>query len=627
MPFAAIGYPPLGIPLISSILKAGGLSVKVFYLNFDFAKKVGLREYNAFSTGKALPAYFMEWIFAGELWGKNQEADAELFRMSGGGVDEPTKARLRKWRDEVVPQFLDDCLETLNIILNVKSDAKVVGFSCLFQVMPSLALGRRIKEIHPEIKLIYGGSGFHGLPGEELFDKLDWITAVSNSEAEDVALESFRRLLEGKPLEGLQGMLYREGPGGKIYKTAGKTVAPEDFNDVPTPDFDEYVEGLVKNGWINESEGFYNILPFESSRGCWWFDRSPCRFCGLNGISSVYRAKKPDKVTSVLRDYHQRYGMKYFGATDNNLSMGYFETFLPELRRLQKEDRAGDSGRPYNIFYCVKANLTRQQVKELSESGVIMAQPGIESLSDNLLKQMNKGVTALQNIAFLKNARQYGVFALWYMLMRMYGETQRDYDEMESLVPLIVHFSPPGGGRTFINCHRYSVYHKEKERYFEEAAPSRHYSLIYPDCFDRDKLAYVFDIKWRTSGEEVRYEPLTKRLEWWRNLWHSKVAPALYFKDTERGASLFDTREGKEVRVDLDECEKAVYDALDDIIHKRSVLERVKEFCGERKATEILDSFVEYGFAVRKGENYLGLANREGFKVWTRIERIMFMRN
>jgi ribosomal peptide maturation radical SAM protein 1 len=622
MPFSPIGYTPLGIPLISSILKAGGLPVKVFYLNFEFAKRIGVGDYEAIARGKAIESWLMEWMFSGELWDKGEGADDELFRISAAeGMDKEKEAGLRKLRRETVPKFLDESVKALGFTPGVK----IVGFSCLFQVMPSLALGRRIKEAHPEIKLIYGGSGFHGVTGEELFDKIEWIDAVSNSEADDVALEAFRRLLDGKPLDGLQGMLYRDGRG-RVYKTAGKPVSPEDFDNTPVPDFDDYIKGLSDNGWDDESKGFLIVLPFESSRGCWWFDRSPCNFCGLNGVSSVYRSKDPDRVLSALKSYRQRYGVRYFGATDNNLSMDYFKTFLPKLRRLQGDVAgAGGSACPYSIFYCVRPNLTGEQVKELAESGVILAQPGIESLSDNLLKQMNKGVSAIQNISFLKNARQHGVFALWYILMRMHGETQKDYDEMESLVPLLSHFSPPGGRRSFINCHRYSTYHRESDRYFEEIRPSRHYTLIYGDSFDTDKIAYLFDVKWRTSGEDIKYEPLIERLRWWRDMWRSKTAPALYIKDTEGGASLFDSRLGNEVRVDLDECENAVYGALDDISDKKSVLKRVAGFCDERRAEEILDSFVGYGFAVRRGESYLGLAHREGFKTWTQIERARLM--
>jgi ribosomal peptide maturation radical SAM protein 1 len=624
MPFSSIAYPPLGIPLISSILKAGGLPVKVFYLNFDLAGRIGVNVYEAIAGGRAVNTHLMEWLFSGELWDKGSESDGELFRISPD-TGEQMGAYLRNLRREVVPAFMDDCVKNLGIT----PDVKVVGFSCLFQVMPALALGRRIKEAHPEIKLIYGGSSFHGDPGEELFDKLKWIDAVSNSEAEDVALEAFGRLLGGEPLDGLQGMLYRDGRG-KIYKTGGKTVSREDFNSTPIPDFGEYVEKLNENDWFGgRKDPFTVIIPFESSRGCWWYDRKPCTFCGLNGISSSYRSKDPDKVTAALKSYRQRYGLSYFGATDNNMSMDYFKTFLPKLRQLQEDGadaRASSASSPYNIFYCVKSNLTKEQVKELSESGVIMAQPGIESLSDNLLRQMNKGVTAIQNIFFLKNARQYGVFTYWYLLMRMYGETQEDYDEMESLVPMLSHFNPPGSGRSFIKCHRYSTYHKESGRYFEEIKPSEHYSLLYDDCFDMERLAYLFDVKWRTSGENVEYEPLLERLEWWRSLWRSKTAPALYINDTERGASIFDSRSGKEVRVDLDECETAVYGALDDIASRKSVLKHAAEFCGEHRAGEILGSFVEYGFAVRRGDKYLGLSNKEGFKAWTQNERSMFMR-
>ena len=75
-------------------------------------------------------------------------------------------------------------------------------------------MGRMIKEAHPHVKLIYGGPNFHSSMGEELFDKLGWIDAVSNSEADDVALEAFRRLTDGRPLEGLQGMLHRDSASG-----------------------------------------------------------------------------------------------------------------------------------------------------------------------------------------------------------------------------------------------------------------------------------------------------------------------------------------------------------------------------------------------------------------------------
>jgi len=37
------------------------------------------------------------------------------------------------------------------------------------------------------------------------------------------------------------------------------------------------------------------LLLFETSRGCWWGERSHCTFCGLNGLDLAYRATRCDE--------------------------------------------------------------------------------------------------------------------------------------------------------------------------------------------------------------------------------------------------------------------------------------------------------------------------------------------
>ena len=54
------------------------------------------------------------------------------------------------------------------------------------------------------------------------------------------------------------------------------------------------------------------------------------------------------------------------------------------------------------MFYEVKSNLRKEDVRQLREAGVVAIQPGIESLSDEVLRIMRKGVSALQNIQLLK---------------------------------------------------------------------------------------------------------------------------------------------------------------------------------------------------------------------------------
>ncbi|MDR3255105.1 MAG: hypothetical protein LBT31_06030, partial [Synergistaceae bacterium] len=259
-----------------------------------------------------------------------------------------------------------------------------------------------------------------------------------------------------------------------------------------------------------------------------------------------------------------------------------------------------------------------------------MPQPGIESLSDNLLSLMNKGVSAIQNIFFLKCAGQYGAYPHWHILLGMYGERQSDYDGMASLMRNLVHLTPPGrAAHSFVKCHRYSAYHRESERYFEEIAPAGFYRYIFPDSFNYGRLAYLFDVKWRTPHEEpVSYDGVIDAVDWWRRLWRAPKTPALYIEGSpDREMSLVDSRFERVVRVKMDQNEARVYDMMDDIVSVDELLDSASSFCERGAASRILDSFVGHGLAVRLDERCLGLALRSGYKEWSPDERIALMRN
>ncbi|MCC8166015.1 MAG: RiPP maturation radical SAM C-methyltransferase [Planctomycetes bacterium] len=623
MPFMSLAYPALGLPTLAGILKQADIPYEMFYENIDFAGRVGLRDYEALCTGKMLHTCLMEWLFADRLRGitdaEAEVRDQAIFAYAGIDQDRHTVEWLTRLKREAGREFLDSSLERLRF----DSRVKVVGFSCLFQIMPSLELGFRIKQAYPDCKVVYGGPAFHDEAGEELFEKMPWIDAVSTGEADDIAAELFQRLSTGESLHGLQGTLYRDADG-TIAKTARRLVSPEAFDTGTIPDFDSYFTRLRDSGQDDILSRVQLFLPFESSRGCWWHEKNPCTFCGLNGVSDKYRVKNPENVVTALKHYHEKYGAVYFGGTDNNLSMTYFNDFFPLVR---KEFAPGE----IRLFYCVKSNLGRNHIREMAESGVFLAQPGIESLSDNLLRLMSKGVTALQNVRFLKCARQFGIFSYYYLLLRMYGETQEDYDEMAELVPRITHLTPPGIMRSYVNCHTYSVYYELQDDYFTHIEPAAWYRFVYPEDLDFTRLAYNFDVEWRNPGRQtVDYNGLVKRLEEWRRLWRGVTTPDLYIEtqadDSGDRLAIIDSRDGKRtVKAVLNEFESRVYDCLDDIVDQDDIVRRSG---GETGAvTEVLGDFVRHGFALRRNNQYLGLALRPGFRSWSFEERSNLLRN
>ena len=86
-------------------------------------------------------------------------------------------------------------------------------------------------------------------------------------------------------------------------------------------------------------------------------------------------------------------------------------------------------------------------------------QPGIESLSDHVLKLMRKGTTALRNIQLLKWAREFNIIAEWNILYGFPGETPDDYRDILELLPAIRFLRPPCAAGP-IRLDRFSPYHK-----------------------------------------------------------------------------------------------------------------------------------------------------------------------
>src|SRR4051812_31793928 len=73
------------------------------------------------------------------------------------------------------------------------------------------------------------------------------------------------------------------------------------------------------------------MLPYESSRGCWWGQKHHCTFCGLNGEGMVFREKSPDRVIEDLRALAAAFPARSIFMTDNIMPHAYFKTLPPRL--------------------------------------------------------------------------------------------------------------------------------------------------------------------------------------------------------------------------------------------------------------------------------------------------------
>jgi ribosomal peptide maturation radical SAM protein 1 len=226
----------------------------------------------------------------------------------------------------------------------------------------------------------------------------------------------------------------------------------------------------------------------------------------------VYRSKKAERVFDEISLLVRLYGIRRISSVDNILDVRYIHTLFPKLR---------DSGLGLELFYEVKANLRFDQLVALRAAGVGGIQPGIESLSNKVLRLMKKGCTGLQNIQLLRWCCELGIAVLWNILGGFPGEEPSSYAAMTSIIPLLTHLPPPLTC-TPIRLDRFSpLFEQGAEMGIRRIRPKPEYYYVYPfSARELERLVYFFDFDY-ADGREVQgyFEPVQRAVgKWWEVL-------------------------------------------------------------------------------------------------------------
>lgn len=539
MPFAEVQRPSIALGLLHATLARTPIRSAVVYANVHFAESIGVVAYQGMQSAPT-DHLLGEWCFAGALFPDEPERNEEYLNLvlevrcqNFPPTIEQRKALLR-WVRARSAEFVDRMARQI-----VEKGPRIVGCSSVFQQhCASLALLKRIRELAPETVLILGGANCEGEMGIETLRSFPWVDCAVSGEADDMFAELCRVFLVHGRYAEPAALPYGAISQGHL-RSAFPVVAPRpvirEMDALPTPDYDDYFETL-KHSML--AELIRPGLLAESSRGCWWGEKSHCTFCGLNGTGMKHRSKSPERVLTEVDELSDRYGVRGIQFVDNILDMSYFKSVLPRLAERQAK---------YDLFYEVKANLKREQVALLAQAGVRWIQPGIESLDDNVLRLIGKGNSTLMNLQLLKWSSEFGIHAAWNMLCGMPGESDGWYSDMATWLPAIFHLQPPSG-LVRVRYDRFSPYHTRAGEFGLTLRPSRAYTYVYP--FPEPslmRLAYSFEDSahdghiHRGQHEQPGQQQLQGVLEEWNKAWYTS-RPVLRVYDEGPRLRMVDTR-------------------------------------------------------------------------------------
>jgi ribosomal peptide maturation radical SAM protein 1 len=603
MPFGALERQALGLSIFKARLEAEGIPCDIRYLTFAFADLIGVEEYCWLSTELPHTAFVGEWLFTPCLYGPNTHSQTLYLRSvvrTLWGFDDSSIDRIKR-AQAMTPHFMEYCLQSVPW-----DDYALVGFTSTFeQNIASLALARRLKVEHPHLKIAFGGANWEGEMGLELHRRFPFVDFACSGEADESFPMLAKLLLAGR----LKGKARAAIPG-LIYRSRGKTAIttpPEPvyyLDALPIPDYGDYFRDFDRS---SASTYVVPTLLFETARGCWWGEKRHCMFCGLNGATMSFRAKSSQRALQEINHLVHYWKIDTVQAVDNVVPMNYFRDFFPTLANAEW---------PVKIFYEIRANLSRKQVKKLRDAGVLHVQPGIESLSNHVLDLMRKGTTALQNIQLLKWCQEYGVKADYNLLYGFPGETDEDYRELFKFLRAVRFLNPPTGCGP-IRLDRFSPYFIEAKAHgLVNVRPISPYYYLYPFCDESvRRIAYYFDYDLRPSTM-----PLSRSSELLRWVEDWKVNPERgtlkAFDRPDGSLALLDTR-SQAVRssVILKGVDKAVYDYCDSVRSLAAICDYLARTFPERKFRQdairgFLDAMVANGFIVSDDSHYLSLALR-----------------
>ncbi|MGJ8618344.1 MAG: RiPP maturation radical SAM C-methyltransferase [Sulfitobacter sp.] len=592
MPFGAVDRPALGLSLLKAELAEAGHEANVAYPFEHLINRVGLENYKWATDDVPYTTFVGDWCFTSALYGPDDARDRGYL----------TKILLDEWQmkktdihrlfaiRKQIPGFLDDLINAFDW-----SAYDLIGFTSTFvQNIASLAFAKKLKSEYPHLKIVFGGANWEDVMGEALFDSFPFVDFVCRGEAD----KSFPALATAIETNGdfsaIAGLLYRGGRGAAQMQI-------EVMDALPYPDMSDYFTMLDRNR--------FDVVPtmlMETSRGCWWGAKHHCTFCGLNGQGMAFRSKSAKRALAEIETLSAGNECHLLFMVDNILDMAYFSDLIPALA----ERTNGPA-----IFYETKANLSRDQVRLLAKAKVTTIQPGIESLSNRLLKLMRKGTSGLRNVQLLKWCRELGVRVEWNILYGFPGETDADYEEMLALMSHLTHLQAPSGSGP-VRFDRFSPYHNTPEAFGlnnMQALPVFEY--LYPNAKHRlNDIACYFEAQ---DKAPVASPDTVSQLLTAIEAWKAADVGTLRAHDDGTNLEISDTRANRMAQYRFQNADRAIYLLCDQISTPAKLAGELADigFGSYAKADIVafLEQLVDASLMIKSADQYLALGLYDKF--------------
>lgn len=277
-----------------------------------------------------------------------------------------------------------------------------------FAINSCFGMARRIKEILPQSKVVFGGPHATYLPEETVKDPCVDIVVVG--EGESTLCELARALAQGTDLSEVRGIFYRK-PSGEVMQTPERPLIA-DLDTIPFPAYDlmnmKRYYSSVNRRFTDKKFG--SII---TSRGC----PHSCTFCSHKLFGKKIRMRSPENVVDEIEWLVKKHDIGEMIFLDDTFTVDT-QRVLDICSLLQK--------RGLNIIWSCNTradHASKELYEALYKAGCRGVHIGAESASQEMLDSMKKGIKVEQVVRAVDLAKKHIGHVVCGFILGLPGDT------------------------------------------------------------------------------------------------------------------------------------------------------------------------------------------------------------
>ena len=273
--------------------------------------------------------------------------------------------------------------------------------------------------------------GGHGpSPDPQYFLEKTEADAAIIGEGEESTKQLVRAIEAGSNFENIKGLAYREGDAVVVNPRMPLIL---DVDSIPMPAYDLFPISFYRLLRVPKCSPTDLVMPVLSGRGCTF----ECTFCYR--MDKGFRPRANEAIIEEIRILKKDYNINYIVFSDELLMSS-----IPRTTSLCEDIISAN----LNIKWWCNGRLNYAKpdiLRTMKKAGCVFINYGIESMDEQVLKNMKKGLTKRQIISGIEATLAAGISPGFNFIFGNIGDTQ---DTLQKSVDFLLNYDDGSQLRT-----------------------------------------------------------------------------------------------------------------------------------------------------------------------------------